>query len=468
MSENKPKRGVGRPKGTKEHLPLYYGPKRTVSDRYKRRASMLEAAKTNNIKYYGIKRIDAVIEKMLENNKPLTGKSAKVLMVEISGLRGKMNKIRKDLPYERDALKKKLLREEYNKLYDEVKALQEKKREREGLENPKEKEEEVDETDPIYITAAIKGYRNRNNKIRFFYKDDDVPDAEKAKLKVEFSENVKKINELLKKKNTLVPMSIEPKIKKTKKPLFDPKDIKLISDEKFDKSIKKATMTKEIINRVKDNELAKKDRAADKARIAIIDMKHKLAKEQKVAERIKKEMALTKEKIAKEQKVIEAIKPKGNAKPNIKHSKDIELALNFFDNADSLPAQIDENSSNKERTYSRLFKKYQKILFDNPDETLYDRYFDLSEGMTKYGQFEGYDWKKRKERANRHWQKQQEKDAKKGPKPITFKDLLFDKTQELTALYLKKKINETTYKKRMDELDDLKTGDKLPIYPESN
>lgn len=73
---------------------LYYGAYEVP--KYHRRASMLEAGKAKMISYWGVKKVD---NKLLESFIYKPEKSLKESIIEMSGLIGKLNKIKKDIEF---------------------------------------------------------------------------------------------------------------------------------------------------------------------------------------------------------------------------------------------------------------------------------------------------------------------------------------------------------------------------------
>ena len=85
----------------------------------KKRGTMKECAELGQIRYYGIKKID---QKLIDNAKSSGKKTSRTNLIAKRGsIKGKLYKLRKEAPYEKDEKKKKQMKKEYEKLSKELK-----------------------------------------------------------------------------------------------------------------------------------------------------------------------------------------------------------------------------------------------------------------------------------------------------------------------------------------------------------
>lgn len=87
----------------------------------KKRGSMKECAENGKISYYGIKKIDMKLVEAASKKKSKSKYSKNDLIVKIGALNGKIKKITKDLPYEKEKSVRTELEKELKKLEEELK-----------------------------------------------------------------------------------------------------------------------------------------------------------------------------------------------------------------------------------------------------------------------------------------------------------------------------------------------------------
>lgn len=87
-----------------------------------KKGSMLECAEKNQVRLYGLNKIDKrTLQKAKAEKKPPKTK----LLTQIGSLSGKMNKLKKDIPYEKDKKKKGQLQADLKKIQAEYKQVTE-------------------------------------------------------------------------------------------------------------------------------------------------------------------------------------------------------------------------------------------------------------------------------------------------------------------------------------------------------
>lgn len=102
---------------------IYCGIKEELPRGYSKRGSMLECAKKRNgIMYFGIKKVDDNIIAVARRPKVKEITSSKLLL-EITSNRGRLYKMKKDYPYEKDPQKKKEIRAEFEKIRAKIEDL---------------------------------------------------------------------------------------------------------------------------------------------------------------------------------------------------------------------------------------------------------------------------------------------------------------------------------------------------------
>lgn len=121
----------------------YCGINKTLTKK-QRRGSMKECAEMGQVRYWGLYKIDSKTAFAGRNKKSQEKAQKTRMLTQFSSLKGKMLRLKKDIPYEKDPKKKKEMKEAYRKMAVESKELAIKlnqmQRELEERDSPLEKE----------------------------------------------------------------------------------------------------------------------------------------------------------------------------------------------------------------------------------------------------------------------------------------------------------------------------------------
>lgn len=121
----KPTKKTSSKRKSKKNEKIYCGARDPIPKSYDRLGSMLECAKKRDgIKYWGVKKIDSKILKMI--NKEQQEDIIRELKLKQSGLIGKLSKLQKDFVREKDKDKKIKIKKEFEKAKEELSIIEDK------------------------------------------------------------------------------------------------------------------------------------------------------------------------------------------------------------------------------------------------------------------------------------------------------------------------------------------------------